>query len=94
MSANGGDNYWDTFIYIVAGAFFGIPLLTKLSSTVTAVLVDAHILTTTDVLVPIVDDVGLDLGRCLVVGALAALTVIGLVWSVRRRINTKDGMKK
>ena len=95
MSGNGSgtDNYWDPFIYLMAAAVIGVPLLTRVSARAASWLVDVHVLTATDVLVPIVDGIGLDLGRCLIAGALLALVVLGLVWSFRRRASVERSKK-
>lgn len=95
MSAGTGrDDYWDPIIYIFVAGIVGIPLLTKLSAQVTTFLVDVHVLTTDNVLIPITDGVGLDIGRTLIAGAVIALTVLGLIWSVRRRVNSAKEVKK
>lgn len=96
MSSNGGgtDNYWDPFIYMMAAAIVGVPVLTRVSSTAASFLVDIKVLTTKDVLVPLVDGVGLDLGRCLIAGALVALIVLGIIWGFRRRAAAADERSK
>lgn len=78
----------DTLTLVLIGAFslmlFGPTLAARLIPQAASFLVDVHVLTTENVILPLSDAAGLDLGR-LVIAAGAVLLLLALVvFAVRR----------
>lgn len=89
------DDFWDPFLYLMLAAIVGVPILTSVSEKAAAFLVNTHVLTDTDVLIPIANGAGLDLGRTVIAAAVVVLLLLGLIWVVqRRRSGNNEEVKK
>lgn len=90
-SSGGSDDDFITWIVgIIAVALIGPGLLAKFVPAAQHALIQAHVLVTTSILIPIGTGSGLDLARVLVVIGLVALAALLIYVSVRRHLRLRE----